>query len=94
MRFVFRVDRMGGKVEIRGLAVGAETIHRFERTVRDVVQSNHLPIRITITDNQEDRSDLVEKLHRVFTSEQAIAGKCCNSVLLSFLRTAYCAVSV
>lgn len=74
MSFVIRVDRMGGKVEVRGLAVGDEKIHRFERAVRDVVQSSNLPVRITIKDDKEDRGDLAEKLRGVFTSEQAIAG--------------------
>ncbi|KND89946.1 hypothetical protein TOPH_05417 [Tolypocladium ophioglossoides CBS 100239] len=74
MRFVVRVDRMGGKVEVRGLAVGDENIHRFERTVRDVVLASRLPVRITLTpDGDEDRSDLVEKLRGAFVSEQAIA---------------------
>ncbi|KAI8723308.1 hypothetical protein NCS52_00186500 [Fusarium sp. LHS14.1] len=72
MKFVVRVDRMGGKVEIRGLAVGDENIHRFERSVRDVVQSSGLPVRITVNDGEEDRSDLAEKLRGVFVSEQAI----------------------
>ncbi|KAI5463507.1 PI31 proteasome regulator N-terminal-domain-containing protein [Mariannaea sp. PMI_226] len=73
MRFVIRVDRMGGKVEIRGLAVGDENIHRFERVVREVVQSSNLPIRITVNDGGEDRSDLVDKLRSIFVSEQAIS---------------------
>ncbi|POR35348.1 Uncharacterized protein TPAR_04482 [Tolypocladium paradoxum] len=74
MRFVVRVDRMGGKVEVRGLAVGDENIHRFERAVRDVVLPGGLPVRITLTaDGAEDRSDLVEKLRKVFVSEQAVA---------------------
>jgi hypothetical protein len=72
MQFVVRVDKMGTKVEIRGLAVGDENIYRFERALRDVVQSSSLPVRITLTDNGEDRSDLVDKLRKVFVSEQAI----------------------
>lgn len=74
MDFVFRIDRMGAKVEVRGLAVGDENIHRFERTVRDIVNSAALPVRIAMTDGQEDRSDLVEKLRNVFVSGQAISG--------------------
>lgn len=75
MRFVFRVDRMGAKVEVRGLAVGHDRIHRFERTVRDVVRADGLPVRVALTDRGcEDRRDLVDKLRRVFVSEQAIAG--------------------
>ncbi|CAG1961897.1 unnamed protein product [Fusarium graminearum] len=73
MTFSIRVDRMGKKVEVRGLAVGDDNIRRFERTISEVVDTKKLPIRITINDNQEDRSDLVEKLRGVFTSEQAIA---------------------
>ncbi|KAJ6447236.1 PI31 proteasome regulator [Purpureocillium lavendulum] len=75
MRFVVRVDRMGGKVEVRGLAVGADTIHRFERAVRDVVRSDGLPLRITLKeeDGAEDRTDLVDKMRKLFVSEQAIA---------------------
>ena len=75
MRFVFRIDRMGGKVEIRGVAVGDENIHRFERVVREVVQSSSLPVRITLTEEGEDRTDLQEKLRKVFVSDEAIAGR-------------------
>lgn len=76
MRFVVRIDRMGAKVEVRGLAVGDDNIHRFERSIRDVVDAKALPIRITLNrEGQEDRSDLADKLRRVFVSEQAIAGK-------------------
>jgi hypothetical protein len=74
MTFSFRVDRMGKKVEVRGLAVGDDNIRRFERSISEVVDSKKLPIRITMNDNEEDRSDLVDKLRDVFTSEQAIAG--------------------
>ncbi|OAQ68830.1 PI31 proteasome regulator [Pochonia chlamydosporia 170] len=72
MQFVFRIDRMGSKVEVRGLAVGDENIHRFDRTVRDVVDSSALPIRISM-DQGQDRSNLVEKLRRAFVSENAIS---------------------
>ena len=74
MTFSFRVDRMGKKVEVRGLAVGDDNIRRFERSISEVVDSKKLPIRITMNDDGEDRSDLVDKLRGVFTSEQAIAG--------------------
>ncbi|KAL2208575.1 hypothetical protein CC79DRAFT_1355889 [Sarocladium strictum] len=72
MRFIFRVDRMGAKVEIRGLAVGDENIHRFERTVRDVIRSDALPVRIPMNGEEEDRSGLEDKLKSVFVSQQAI----------------------
>lgn len=75
MQFLTRVDRMGSKVEVRALAVGDENIHRFERSVRDVVQSSALPIRITMVDGQEDRSDLAEKLSNAFVSDEAITSK-------------------
>ncbi|KAK3389379.1 PI31 proteasome regulator N-terminal-domain-containing protein [Podospora didyma] len=73
MQFVIRIDQMGAKVEIRGLAVGAERISRFEITSRDYVSSSALPVRITMTsDGTEDRSDLPEKLKKVFISEERI----------------------
>lgn len=73
MTFVVRVDRMGSKVEIRGLAVGAENIHRFEYTVRDIVQSRNLPVRIALdAHGNEDRSGLPEKLKKLFVSNYAI----------------------
>ncbi|KAG5948675.1 hypothetical protein E4U53_006181 [Claviceps sorghi] len=74
MQFLMRVDRMGSKVEVRALAIGDENIHRFERSVRDVVQSSSLPIRITMEDGREDRSDLVEKLKKAFVSDEAVTG--------------------
>lgn len=74
MTFIIRIDRMGGKVEVRGLAVGDEKICRFEKAVREVVQSSNLPVRITMTEEGEDRSDLAEKLRKVFVSEDAIKG--------------------
>ncbi|RKL05037.1 hypothetical protein BFJ71_g3276 [Fusarium oxysporum] len=73
MTFSIRIDRMGKKVEVRGVAVGDDNIRRFERSISDVVDSRKLPLRITIKDGQEDRSDLPEKLRGVFASEQAIA---------------------
>lgn len=76
MRFVISIDKIGSKVEIRGLAIGDENIHRFEKTIGEVVQSKNLPVRITLTgEGEEDRSDLAEKLSKVFTSEEAIACK-------------------
>ncbi|KAM0340252.1 hypothetical protein ACHAPU_010596 [Fusarium lateritium] len=72
MSFSIRVDRMGKKVEVRGLAVGDDNIRRFERSVSEVVDTKKLPVRITIRDNQEDRSNLVAKLGNVFVSEQAV----------------------
>ncbi|KAJ4352934.1 hypothetical protein N0V85_009623, partial [Neurospora sp. IMI 360204] len=76
MRFVIRVDRMGSKIEIRGLGVGDERIARVEVTTRDFVSAAALPIRITISDDgkgEEDRSDLPEKLKKVFISDERIA---------------------
>ncbi|KAK3399997.1 PI31 proteasome regulator N-terminal-domain-containing protein [Sordaria brevicollis] len=73
MRFVIRVDRMGSKIEIRGLGVGDERIARVEITTRDFISAAALPIRITISQSgEEDRSDLPEKLKKVFISEERI----------------------
>ena len=74
MRFLFKIDKMGAKIEVRGLAVGDENIHRVERPIRDVVNSNALPVRITLNNGAEDRADLAEKLRSVFVSDQVIAG--------------------
>lgn len=77
MTFVVKVDRLGSKVEVRGLAAGDDRIYRFEKNVRDVVRSAGLPLRITITEGgEEDRADLVEKLRGAFVSDQAIEGEC------------------
>lgn len=74
MQFVIKVDRMGGKAEIRGLAVGDERIVRLEITPRDYVSGSALPLRITIdADGNENRSDLPSKLQNVFISPERMA---------------------
>lgn len=74
MQFVIKVDRMGGKAEIRGLAVGDERIARLEITTKDYVSSAALPLRITLTsEGAETRSDLPAKLQNVFVSPERIA---------------------
>ncbi|KAK5988001.1 hypothetical protein PT974_12137 [Cladobotryum mycophilum] len=78
MRFVFRVDRMGARVEIRGLAVGHDRIFRMEEATRNLVDSNKLPVRITMTEEGEDRSDLAEKLGSVFSSDSVATGVLIN----------------
>ncbi|KAK3378685.1 PI31 proteasome regulator N-terminal-domain-containing protein [Lasiosphaeria ovina] len=73
MQFVVRVDRMGAKMEIRGLAVGDERIARLELSARDYISSAALPVRIAMTaEGAEDRGDLSDKLKRVFISEERI----------------------
>lgn len=74
MQFVIKVDRMGGKTEIRGLAVGDERIVRLEVTPRDYVSSSALPLRITLdADGNEDRTDLTSKLQNVFVSPERLS---------------------
>lgn len=73
MEFVCRIDRMGPRVSIRGLAVGHDQIEGFEVAPKYVVDSKSLPLRITLTDNGEDRSDLLEKVRKVFTSDWALS---------------------
>lgn len=64
---------MGGKAEIRGLAVQDERIARAEVTIKDFVSNAALPVRITMTqDGTEDRSDLRHKFQNVFISESRI----------------------
>ncbi|KAI0013021.1 PI31 proteasome regulator N-terminal-domain-containing protein [Xylariaceae sp. FL0662B] len=73
LRFVTRIDRMGGKAEIRGLAINDERIARVEATIKDFISNAALPIRITIRDDgSEDRSDLRQKLRDAFISESRI----------------------
>lgn len=75
MRFVVKVDRLGGKAEIRGLAVGDDRIARFELVVRDYISAAALPLRIArAEDGTEDRSDLQQKLKNVFISEARMTG--------------------
>ncbi|KAF2973050.1 hypothetical protein GQX73_g586 [Xylaria multiplex] len=73
LRFVVKIDRMGGKAEIRGLAVQDERIARIELIIRDFISNAALPVRITMTqDGAEDRSDLRPKLRDVFISDARI----------------------
>jgi hypothetical protein len=75
MEYVIKVDRLGGKAEIRGIGLGDERISRFEVTAKDYVSSAALPLRITMTaDGREDRSDLVAKLEQVFLPSSGIQG--------------------
>lgn len=75
MQYVLKVDRLGGKAEIRGIGLGDERISRFEITAKDYVSSASLPLRITMTDaGEEDRSDLESKLKNVFISPSRIQG--------------------
>jgi hypothetical protein len=58
MQYVVKVDRLGGKAEIRGIGLGDERISRFEITAKDYVSSAALPLRISMTNGEEDRSTL------------------------------------
>lgn len=73
MQFLIRIDRIGSKIDIRGLGVGDERIAKFDITARDYIASAALPVRIAMSgdDGVEDRGDdLKQKLKRLFTSEQ------------------------
>lgn len=73
MEYVVKVDRLGGKAEIRGIGLGDERISRFEVTAKDYVSSAALPLRIPLTaDGEEDRSDLESKLREIFISPSRI----------------------
>ena len=75
MQFVVKVDRLGGKAEIRGIGLGDERISRFEITAKDYIVSSALPLRISMNEaGQEDRSDLISKLRELFVSEALIKG--------------------
>lgn len=76
MEYVVKVDRLGGKAEIRGIGLGDERISRFEVTAKDYVSSAALPLRIPLTaDGEEDRSDLESKLREIFISPSRIQGR-------------------
>lgn len=74
MQYVVKIDRLGGKAEIRGIGLGDERISRFEITAKDYVSSAALPLRIQMTDEGEDRGNLPSKLKEVFISESRIKG--------------------
>lgn len=81
MEYVIKVDRLGGKAEIRGIGLGDERISRFEITARDYISNSALPLRITLTDDgEENRSDLEAKLKDVFISPHRIQGQEFTSV--------------
>ncbi|QSZ34596.1 hypothetical protein DSL72_006190 [Monilinia vaccinii-corymbosi] len=73
MQYVIKVDRLGGKAEVRGLGLGDERITRFEVVARDYISSAALPLRIPISNEQEDRSNLESKLKEIFISPSRIA---------------------
>jgi len=88
MQFVVKVDRLGGKAEIRGIGLGDERISRFEITAKDYISSSALPLRITIKeDGDEDRSDLESKLKEVFISPSRIQGSCPGHLNHSYMLT-------
>ncbi|KAL6872813.1 PI31 proteasome regulator N-terminal domain-containing protein [Trichoderma novae-zelandiae] len=65
MVFVVRVDRLGSKAEVRGLAVGDEKIYRIEYAVKDVVRESALPLRIA--DDEDHRGGaLAERVGGLF----------------------------
>jgi len=86
MHFVLHVDRLGAKIEIRGLATGDERIARFDITALDYVSPSALPLSISrASDGNQDRGDLVLKLKFLFISEERIKGRytCSRLPLLS-----------
>lgn len=75
MEYVVKVDRLGGKAEIRGIGLGDERISRFEIIAKDYISNAALPLRISLTaDGEEDRSDLADKLKAIFTTPHRIQG--------------------
>lgn len=71
MQFIIKIDRLGSKMEIRGLAVGDDRIHRVELVAKDYVVSAVLPLRIDrLESGEEDRSDLEWLLKEVFPDVQ------------------------
>lgn len=76
MHYVVKVDRLGGKAEIRGIGLGDERISRFEIVAKDFISQSALPLRIPISESgEEDRSSLPAKLKEVFISPSRIQGQ-------------------
>lgn len=82
MQFILRTDRMGGKTEIRGHAIGGERISRLELAARDYISQAALPLRIPLdpaTDAEPEAAgsranpDLLAKLQAVFVSPERVA---------------------
>lgn len=82
MQFVLKTDRMGGKIEIRGLAVGDERITRLELSARDYISQSALPVRIPLhpetgeeveNSRYSSSSELPSKLQAVFISPERIS---------------------
>ncbi|KAH7035748.1 PI31 proteasome regulator N-terminal-domain-containing protein [Microdochium trichocladiopsis] len=72
-RFVIKVDRLGGKAEIRGIAHGSDTIARAEVLIKDYISNAALPLRITLNDEGlEERADLPQKLRNILVSNDQI----------------------
>lgn len=74
MQYVVKVDKLGSKAEIRGIGLGDERISRMEVTAKDYISSAALPLRIMMTEEGEDRSELESKLKDVFISPSRITG--------------------
>ncbi|KAH6662983.1 PI31 proteasome regulator N-terminal-domain-containing protein [Halenospora varia] len=73
MQYLVKIDRLGGKAEIRGIGLGDERISRFEITAKDYISSAALPLRITMTEaGEEDRSNLEQKLKGIFISPSRV----------------------
>lgn len=79
MQYVVKIDRLGGKAEIRGIGLGDERISRFEITAKDYISSSALPLRIPVDEKgEEDRSNLISRLKEIFVSEARIKGELTN----------------
>lgn len=75
MTFTIKIDRIGQRAEIRGIASATDRVVRVDIAPRDYVSSGALPVRISLLPDAaaEDRSDLPEKLRCVFVSNERIA---------------------
>jgi hypothetical protein len=76
---------MGGKAEIRGLAKDDERIARLSVTIKDYVSNAALPVRITMTDDTEDRTDLQRKFQDVFISQSRV-GELANQIKVQIVQ--------
>lgn len=79
MQFILKVDRIGTKTEIRGLAVGHDRITRLELPVRDYISLAALPLRIPLQPDtgaevpDARATDVPAKLQAVFVSPERVS---------------------
>ncbi|KAF2263360.1 hypothetical protein CC78DRAFT_497066 [Lojkania enalia] len=66
MEYLVKVNRLGGKAVVFGIALGDDKTTSFDVTVKDFVSESSLPITLSKSTSPEE---IARKLHDVFISE-------------------------